>query len=192
MGRALLVAMLVGLTAALVLILTGKWGHKAAQEETLMRASAPSHPEMSRISEFTPRSTTTGAAEPVTLAEPEEVAQVALPTQPSSVSEAFLQPSTPEEYWQHLEELRRTDKEQALAYALAGDEWYPDSGKPAEARRAMIVTLLVDLGRMSEARERTHAFIKQYPQSPYRRLAQGVTGIHPRPGRPGVPSDFGK
>jgi|GEM_PF-1664701 len=96
----------------------------------------------------------------------------------------FEQPASPELYWQELERLEREDQARALAYALAGDEWYPDVGRPAEARRAKIVTLLVDLHRMSEARERTQKFIEAYPSSPYRHLVQGVTGIHPRPGRP--------
>ncbi len=103
--------------------------------------------------------------------------------QPDSPEE-FKQPDSPEEYWRELEDLQRTDKARALAYALQGDEWYPDTGKPAEARRAMIITLQVDLGQMSEARERTRDFIKLYPGSPYRPLIQGATGIHPRPGAP--------
>ncbi len=97
---------------------------------------------------------------------------------------ALRPPATERDYWSHLEALERSDKERALAYALAGDEWYEAEGKPAEARRAKIVTLLVDLGRMQEARSRTRQFIEQYPNSPYRRLVQGVTGIHPRPGAP--------
>jgi hypothetical protein len=96
----------------------------------------------------------------------------------------FEQPASPQLYWRELERLERENQERALAYALAGDEWYPDVGRPAEARRAKIVTLLVDLHRMSEARERTRKFIEAYPASPYRRLVQGVTGIHPRPGPP--------
>lgn len=93
-------------------------------------------------------------------------------------------PPTPELYWQRLEELERTDRDRALAYALSGEEWYPETGKPAEARRAKIVTLLVGLNRMPEARERTRRFLQLYPQSPYRHLVQGVTGIHPRPSAP--------
>lgn len=96
----------------------------------------------------------------------------------------FERPATEEVYWSELEKLQRTDKENALVFALKGDEWYSPTGKPAEARRAMIVTLMVDLGRMEEARVRTRDFISQYPNSPYRRLVQGVTGIHPRPGAP--------
>lgn len=93
-------------------------------------------------------------------------------------------PASPELYWKELEELERTDQKRALDYAFAGEEWYPEQGKAAEARRAKIVTLLVALGRMPEARERTRRFIELYPNSPYRRLVQGVTGIHPRPGAP--------
>lgn len=98
--------------------------------------------------------------------------------------EEFKKPDSPEGYWQQLEDLQRTDKARALAYALQGDEWYPDTGRPAEARRAMTITLQVELGQMSEARERTRDFIQRYPDSPYRPLIQGVTGIHPRPGAP--------
>ncbi|HEY5961409.1 MAG TPA: hypothetical protein VIV60_32850, partial [Polyangiaceae bacterium] len=73
----------------------------------------------------------------------------------------------------------------ALELALAGDRWYSDRGRPAEARRAMIVSLLVDTGNMSEARVWTRRFIEQYPESSYRPMVQGKTGIHPRPGRDG-------
>ncbi len=103
------------------------------------------------------------------------------------VVEEFQRPSSEEQYWAELERLQVSDKQRALDYALAGEDWYDETGKPAEARRAMIVTLLVDLGRMDEARERTYRFIEQYPKSPYRRLVQGATGIHPRPGRPPAP-----
>ena len=107
------------------------------------------------------------------------------PAAPASPApEDFEQPDTQEEYWEHLEHLQRTDKPRALAYALQGEQWYPDTGKPAEARRAMIITLQVDLGQMDEARARTRDFIDRYPESPYRRLIQGATGIHPRPGAP--------
>ncbi len=96
----------------------------------------------------------------------------------------WVRPTSPEEYWQELERLEREDKAVALSYALAGQEWYPDEGRPAEARHAKIVTLLVDTGKMEEARTRTRSFIEKYPSSPYRPLVQGVTGIHPRPGAP--------
>jgi hypothetical protein len=45
----------------------------------------------------------------------------------------------------------------------------------------MGITLLVDLGEMEEARARTRRFIELHPESRYRPLVQGVTGIHPRP-----------
>jgi hypothetical protein len=95
------------------------------------------------------------------------------------------QPATAEEFWRELERLELTDKRLALHYALQGEQWYEgDAGKAREARSAKIVTLLVALDRMDEARVRTRAFIESYPNSPYRPLVQGVTGIHPRPGRP--------
>jgi hypothetical protein len=83
-----------------------------------------------------------------------------------------------------LEALSVTDKQAALTLAEKGDEWYSAVGKKAEARRAMRITLLVDLNRMPEARRLTRDFIQRYPDSPYRRLVQGVTGVHPRPGGP--------
>jgi hypothetical protein len=49
----------------------------------------------------------------------------------------------------------------------------------------MIITLLVDLGRMDEARARVDRFLEAYPNSRYRPLVQGKTGIHPRPSGPG-------
>lgn len=136
---------------------------KSAEEKRHEPGSAPpgehkaSPVEIARLSPKLPRST--GAAEPV-------------------------RPPTEELYWRTLEDLRKTDKAQALAYALAGEEWYSDQGRPAEARKAMIVTLLTDLGRYEEARARTRLFLEQYPQSPYKPLVQGVSGIHPRPGPP--------
>jgi hypothetical protein len=38
--------------------------------------------------------------------------------------------------------------------------------------------------RRRAARAETQAFLAAYPDSEYRRMVQGVTGIHPRPGRP--------
>lgn len=109
------------------------------------------------------------------------------PSAPSPSEEKFEEPESEELFWQELERLEREDKQEALAYALSGEDWYGDEGKPAEARRAKIVTLLVSLGKMEEARARTRAFIEKYPDSSYRRLVQGVTGIHPRPGAPRTP-----
>lgn len=83
-----------------------------------------------------------------------------------------------------LTELNHTDKPAALVLAEKGEQWYPPVGRLAEARRAMRITLLVDLDRMAEARALTREFIERHPESPYRRLVQGATGIHPRPSGP--------
>jgi hypothetical protein len=100
-----------------------------------------------------------------------------------------VDPSRPESeeiFWHELERLHSSDKPRALVLARKGDDWYSAVGKPAEARKAMIVTLLVDLGRMEDARVLARRFIAAYPDSPYRPLVQGVTGIHPRPHGPGA------
>lgn len=83
-----------------------------------------------------------------------------------------------------LADLNHTDKQAALVLAEKGEQWYAPVGRLAEARRAMRITLLVDLERMTEARALTHEFIERHPESPYRHLVQGVTGIHPRPSGP--------
>lgn len=93
-------------------------------------------------------------------------------------------PESERAYFQELARLQAVDKPRALAFARQGDAWYPATGENAEARKAMVVTLLVDLGNMEEARRETRAFIAAYPQSSYRPLVQGVTGIHPRPHGP--------
>jgi hypothetical protein len=80
-----------------------------------------------------------------------------------------------------LARLNATDKPRALALALSADATYPSEGVDAEARRAMIITLLVDLDRMDEARQRVYRYIEAYPDSPYLALVEGKTGIHPRP-----------
>jgi len=80
-----------------------------------------------------------------------------------------------------LDQLAASDKPRALEFALAADELLPDTGVFAEARRALIVTLSVDVQHMSEARERAKQFIAAYPTSPYLTLVQGVTGLHSRP-----------
>jgi hypothetical protein len=92
-------------------------------------------------------------------------------------------PATEDDYLRELTELRKTDRPAALAYARQGDDWYASTGRRAEARKAMAITLLVDLGRMEDARAETRAFLAAYPDSEYRRVVQGVTGIHPRPGK---------
>jgi hypothetical protein len=80
-----------------------------------------------------------------------------------------------------LEPLAVTDKPRALELALAADRRLPESGIMAEARRALIVTLLVDTQRMAEARSRAREFFRLYATSRYVPLVRGVTGLHARP-----------
>ncbi len=98
------------------------------------------------------------------------------------------QPSPPfaneDDYLRELARLKRTDQRRALELVRQGEVWYSASGVRAEARQAMGVTLLVDLGEMEEARARARNFLAEHPTSSYRPLVQGVTGIHPRPGGP--------
>lgn len=129
---------------------------------------------------------------------PSAASSVADPAPPPTASDnvtkitpaKILQDSAPpeREYLEQLSSLNHTDKQAALTWAEKGDEWYSHVGRNAEARRAMRVTLLVDLNRMDEARTFTREFIAQYPNSPYRRLVSGVTGIHPRPSGPRAPA----
>lgn len=93
-----------------------------------------------------------------------------------------MEPPTEEEFLRRLDELNASDKSRALAWAREGADWV--TGVAAEAREAMIITLLVDLNRMGEARASVREFIAAHPDSPYRPLVQGVTGVHPRPGPP--------
>jgi hypothetical protein len=93
-------------------------------------------------------------------------------------------PESERAYFGELARLSGVDKPRALALARQGDDWYPSTGESAEARKAVAITLLVDLGNMEEARRETRAFIARYPGSSYRPLVQGVTGIHPRPSGP--------
>jgi hypothetical protein len=92
--------------------------------------------------------------------------------------------ATEEAYLRDLEALRQQDKEAALALAREGAAWYPNQGVLAEARKALLATLLVDLGRMAEARVEVRRFLQEHPESRYRPMLQGMTGIHPRPGPP--------
>ena len=78
-------------------------------------------------------------------------------------------------------QLNQTDKPRALALLLDAERTYGDIGHMVQARLALIVSLLVDTGRMADARDRARVFIERYPDSRYRGLVQGVTGIHPRP-----------
>jgi hypothetical protein len=97
---------------------------------------------------------------------------------------AGSKPANEEAYWHELSRLNTADKAGALVLAMKGDDWYPGTGPNAEARKAMVITLLVDLGRIEEARNRTRAFMARFPRSQYLPLVQGVTGIHPRPHGP--------
>lgn len=106
------------------------------------------------------------------------------PAAPKTAAPALERPASEEEYFQRLDALRSSAPADALAWVERGQEWYGSEGKYAEARTAMQVTLLVDLSRMPEARAITRKFILEHPDSPYRPLMQGVTGIHPRPGPP--------
>jgi hypothetical protein len=112
-------------------------------------------------------------------AEPSATPKIALP--PSSDA---TKPESEEAFLRELARLRTSDPERALAFAQKGDDWYPSVGKAAEARKATVVTLLVELGRMEQARALTRGFIAAYPSSEYRSLVQGVTGVHPRPHGP--------
>lgn len=128
-------------------------------------------------------------AKPAVLSESSGVSSAsprAVPTPVPSLS-VGAPPPFPNEtsYLTELARLNVQDKPRALALAREGDRWYPSVGKGAEARKAMTVTLLVDLGNMTEARQETERFIAQFPESSYRPLVQGVTGIHPRPEGPG-------
>src|SRR5687768_13360346 len=100
----------------------------------------------------------------------------------SSTAPASLPvPSEDEAVLRQLEPLAVTDKPRALELALAADRGLPESGVMAEARRALIVTLLVDTQRMAEARGRAREFFRLYPTSRYVPLVRGVTGLHSRP-----------
>jgi hypothetical protein len=94
------------------------------------------------------------------------------PTLPQPDDEALLR---------QLEPLAVTDKPRALELALAADRRLPEGGVMAEARRALIVTLLVDTQRMAEARSRAREFFRLYATSRYVPLLRGVTGLHSRP-----------
>lgn len=108
-------------------------------------------------------------------------------TEPPAVLEsahAQARPASERDYFRQLEDLQREDLARALAWARMGNEWYGSEGEGAEAREAAVVTSLVDLGRMEEARGQARIFIERHPASRYRPLVQGVTGIHPRPTGP--------
>jgi hypothetical protein len=119
---------------------------------------------------------------------PPEAPLLATPSPPlktETLTAAVQSPLPPapdaEQLLRELEPLSITDKPLALSRALAADARLSPAGVMAEARRALIVTLMVDTERMPEARVRAREFIRRYPQSRYLPLVQGTTGIHPRP-----------
>lgn len=151
------------------------WWLLAPSTDHRARAEAPAAaPERVQQAPLPPRPTEPPSSLPA--------ASLPEPNQPAPVGPT--QPATEQLYFEQLEQLRRTDKLAALRYAEQGDRWYPATGRPAEARHAMAVTLLVELDRMPEARARTRRFLVDHPGSPYAHLIQGQTGIHPRPGPP--------
>jgi hypothetical protein len=123
------------------------------------------------------------AAEPLTSRDPpREPTRKSVAVQVANPPPAAGAPAPDaERLLRELEPLAVTDKPRALALALAADETLPAQGVMAEARRALIVTLMVDTDRMSDARERARAFIRQYPESRYLPIVKGTTGVHPRP-----------
>ena len=133
----------------------------------------------------------TSPTSPTTATMPDVPPQAPLPATPSPPLEtetltAAVQvplPAAPdaEQVLRELEPLSITDKPLALSRALAADARLSPAGVMAEARRALIVTLMVDTARMPEARERAREFMRRYPKSRYLPLVQGTTGIHPRP-----------
>jgi hypothetical protein len=130
---------------------------------------------------ITPTATTPVATSEAPLSE-----TPAPPPKTETIAAAVAQspiPPTPdaEQLLRELEPLSITDKPLALARALAADGTLSPEGVMAEARRALIVTLMVDTDRMPAARERAREFIRRYPESRYLPLVQGTTGIHPRP-----------
>ena len=111
------------------------------------------------------------------------VSSGAAPTRAASFTTPAHVPLVPEDeaVLRQLEPLAVTDKPRALELALAADRRLPESGVMAEARRALIVTLLVETQGMAEARRRAREFFRLYPTSRYVPLVRGVTGLHSRP-----------
>lgn len=137
------------------------------------------------------RPSPTARTEPATAANQPSGGSSAKPNdgQPQIASQTPGEPSEREapperDYFVRLQSLYRTDKEAALEWARSGEDWYGDASPHTDARRAVAITALVDLGRMKQARREVREFIERHPDSRYRPLVQGVTGIHPRPGAP--------
>jgi hypothetical protein len=145
----------------------------------LFRSASPHAPKPSELEPVSaPDESTPPAPEPV----PREPSQ-------SLPQRANLEHTKPpfadeDDYLRTLETLNRTDKPRAFELVEKGESWYPATGEKTEARQALGITLLVDLGNMEEARARTRRFIAEHPTSRYRPVVQGVTGIHPRPSAP--------
>jgi len=161
-----------GVVAVVSLAGLALWFFFRAQPRAV--APSPSEPAASAV-----------AVEPAALApEPAPATPIARAA-PGVKREANAPPFADEDdYLRTLERLGHSDKSRALELVEKGEGWYPGAGEKAQARRALGITLLVDLGNMAEARARTERFIVEYPDSRYRPLVQGVTGIHPRPTGP--------
>ncbi len=155
-GRKLLLPLLI---CAIGLLAWRFWPRQAPPPAPIAIAPAPRHP-------------VPGTSKPMALS-----ATVAATV---TTSTRAVEPSD-EDILRQLAPLSVSDQPRALELALAADSKLPPDGVFAEARRALIVTLLVDVQRMSEARARARRFMTDYPSSSYLPLVQGVTGIHPRP-----------
>ncbi len=123
-------------------------------------------------------------AEPVLARTSSPPSNASAQTLPADSGKGTERPASEDDYLRELAVLRTEDPSRALDWVERGDEWYSAEGRKAEARRASRVTLLVDLGRMDEARRFARGFLAHYPRSEYAGLVRGVTGIHPRPGKP--------
>lgn len=162
----------VGLTLFVVAVAGGSWffssrDSSGPESAGTLHATAPA----------TPKPTSSPPSPPLVPPTQEPKPAPPAPAEPE-------RPESEEDFLRQLQSLHWTDKAAALKLARQGEDWYSEEGPAAEARKAMIATLLVDLGRMNEARAEVRRFIERYPDSPYRPMLQGKTGIHPRPGAP--------
>jgi hypothetical protein len=126
-------------------------------------------------------------AAPMAPSPPLESPSVRAPTtaEPAPARAALdSKPADENAYLHAVWELHDTDKPRALELVRKGDAWYSNHGVAAEARKAMAITLLVELGQMEPARAEVRRFITAYPDSRYLPMVEGVTGIHPRPTGP--------
>jgi hypothetical protein len=144
---------------------------------------------LGRTRRAAPLATSTSEVDSIEEPEPSSIAMpgaASAPPAPAAIPATAETDALPSEddLLHELARLNATNKPRALALALAADNSYPSAGIHAEARRAMIITLLVDVGRMDEARQRVKRYLEDYPDSPYVPLIEGKTGIHPRPQGP--------